>query len=259
MRDLREIDPGSDPRSLEYEMTTFQDQPLFTEGSISRLWAYSFVIAGLFVVPLLLIKDRFPVAIPIAIAIGTATVLLMEYYNRKHVERELPEEVIKLSQDFIGLRQLAEDFAFEIRPQLRDPKGQFYLFAAPLEKESPRRLRKVETQEGKDLFVIGPDRFIELLVSELLEGSDKVAELALLRAWERFGEAAGQHSDLRMFIDKLVLETVKAEFRSNWLTLISRFGEKVVIDLRKELERSYRVESTVSAPAKEKKRKGAAV
>jgi hypothetical protein len=116
----------------------------------------------------------------------------------------------------------------------------------------------VETQAGKDLFVIGPDRFIELLVSELLEGSDKVAEFALLRAWERFGEAAGQHSDLRFFMDKLVLETVKAEFRSNWLTLISRFGEKVVIDLRKELERSYSVESTVSAPAKEKRRKGTA-
>ncbi|MEY2561160.1 MAG: hypothetical protein QOG51_1575 [Verrucomicrobiota bacterium] len=235
------------------------EESLFAEESVSRVWAYSFVIAALFVMPLVLMKDRFPASVPMAIAIGTATVLLMEFYNRKKVEREIPESVIKLSKNFIGLRRLAEDFAFEIRPQLRDPKGQFYLFAAPLEKESPRRLRKVETQEGKDLFVIGPDRFIELLVSELLEGSDKVAELALLRAWERFGEAAGRHSDLRMFIDKLVLETVKAEFRSNWLTLISRFGEKVVIDLRKELERSYRTESTVSSPPKEKKRKSTSV
>jgi hypothetical protein len=238
----------------------FSKELLFTARSSETLRTISLALitAGLLTLPVLFLKDRFPMAVVIAIGIGAATVLFFERYISlvDAEDEELSADMIKLTEEFVGLRRLAEQFAFEIQPQLRDPKGQFYLFATPQEHDSPRKLRRVETRAGADLFVIGPDRFIELLISELLEGSDKVAELALLRAWERFGEAAGRHSDLRFFMDRLVLETVKAEFRSNWLTLISRFGETVVINLRRDLEKSYNVESNVSEP-QSKRRKSA--
>jgi hypothetical protein len=217
-----------------------------------RVWGTALIAAALLTIPALLLKDKFPPAVIVAIGIGSVAVLVIEYlYHLIRSERHATrQKIIKLARDYAGLRELSKEYGFEIRTQPRDSKGQFYLFETSQGSEpSQRKLRRIETRSGQHLYVIGPDRFVELLVNELLYESDKVTELALARAWQRFGEAAGQYSDVRYFMDKVVLEAIKAEFRSNWLTLVARFGEQVIVDLRKQIE-----ESTIEMPSSGKQK-----
>ncbi len=196
----------------------------------ARIWAIAAVTAFVGTVPVLLLKDNYPWVILIPIGIGLVLIVAVQ------LAADFWPSVTKLfygsfSGPASGVPEHLSDFkstitfALQIDPA-SEPKGQrhFGFFDSPL--AVTRKPQRVQLESGEYMYVVGAERFVELLVDRLLKDSDKIVEHSLTMAASRYGSEK---------VPKVILETIQADFRGNWITVVSRDGELVLSKLAKAL------------------------
>lgn len=100
--------------------------------------------------------------------------------------------------------------------------------------EDPKKRRRVFMMRSgtQEWVVVNADRYHELLVSRIGDTVDKVTDHALAVAWKQVKRKPG----LLGLEDKVFREIVKADFRGNLYTLLSRKGAELEDELRRLAE-----------------------
>lgn len=199
--------------------------------SIKRIWFVAFATALLSVIPVMLLNQRAPWVISIPIIIGTLAAILPEIWNdfRPFIAGRLYGQIFGpasgVPSDLSGLKAYST-FLLQV-PQSKESQEQ-ELFSF-LSSASPpiRKHRKVMLDTGEEIYLVGTDRFIELLVDRLLKDSDAIVEHAITMAATRFGGAG--------HVSKVILQAIQSDFRGNWITVVSRDAELVLRQLEQKL------------------------
>ena len=214
-------------------------------GDYRFAWAVSFLIALASAPFVVLFKDRLPWLVVVPIAIGMAIIVTAEFVAA-FGSGDKTEGLITIPTGYTGTFSYDSLLALEIQPKKKIPKEQLSLFPSFQEPTSRSSIRKVIDEHGNEVSVVSCDRFSALLVSYLLENMDKATESSLRAGLARFGKLGRGQSDIQIFVhDKAIREAIKADFRGNLLTLVSKGGEKVVKDLLKTLEAAEEARQTV--------------
>ncbi|MCE0521795.1 MAG: hypothetical protein LV480_02670 [Methylacidiphilales bacterium] len=201
--------------------------------SFRRLWAIAFAMAIIFSVPVALLKNAAPWFVAIPIIAGIVLAAVMEGRDEFGEEiRDIDEDVATLSSDFKGLLDYAGRMVLEVPPKMPESNQELFAFLQP-DKTPRKKITRVRLDTGEEIFVVSCDRYIDLLVSRLLEDSDKIVEHSLTIASKRFGSVQPEQLRQRGFLTRTILETLKSDFRGNWITVVSRNAESVLKELQK--------------------------
>jgi len=201
--------------------------------SFQRLWAIAFTVAAISAVPVVLLKAQVPWLIAVPIVAGVVIGITLEARDEFGQEiRDLDEDVATLSSDFKGLLAYTGHVVLELPKGSHEKDQELFAFLQP-DKTTRKRATRVRLDSGEEIFVISCDRYVDLLVSRLLEESDKIVEHSLGVASKRFGALRPEQIKDRGFMTKSVLETLKSDFRGNWITVVSRNAERVIRELEK--------------------------
>jgi hypothetical protein len=211
--------------------------------SFERMWIIAFSVAILFAIPVVLLKNIAPWAIVIPIILGVTIGIALEAQDEFGEDiRNLDEDVATLSPDFKGLLAYTGHVVLEVPAGKQDRGQELFSFLQP-DKTSRKKITRVRLDSGEEILVISCDRYIDLLVSRLLEDSDKVVEHSLNVASKRFGTVRPEQLREKGFLTKTILETLKADFRGNWITVVSRNAERVLKELQKVEQAQIKVDS----------------
>ncbi|MEI9998783.1 MAG: hypothetical protein WDO13_06230 [Verrucomicrobiota bacterium] len=175
------------------------------------------------VIPVMLMKDRHPWIILVPIAIGLFLIVFVQ------LTVDIWPSMTKLFfgsfsgpasgiPDHLADFQNTTTFSLQVDPR-KDSSDQelFPFFDSAL--RATRKPQKVRLESGKEMYILGAERFVELLVDQLLKDSDKVVENSMTMAAIRFGKDK---------IPKVMMEAIQADFRGNWIATVSRDGEVVL-------------------------------
>ncbi|HVM59397.1 MAG TPA: hypothetical protein VMV72_00890 [Verrucomicrobiae bacterium] len=217
-------------------------------ASFLRMWLVAFVVALVSVVPIMLLKERHPWVVLIPISIGAYIVLAFEvsddwadFRNRQRTHsmtgyfyfNPTTQEVsYKRAQD-LPLQDSVSSFWLELKRFTKPSVHQLDLFEKIVTEDAERRRVRVLPTEHGDVYVISCERFIELLVSKLLDSTDKATEHALAVTWK--GLDPVRREELRAILNKTVRETIKNDLRGTFIKLVSDGGAGVIQDLLKDL------------------------
>jgi hypothetical protein len=82
---------------------------------------------------------------------------------------------------------------------------------------------------------------VTLLLNRVLPDADKVTEVSLLHALQRYSEMESHSVELARFLnDKTVQEVIKSDFRGNTLQSINRCGEAIIREMVREAKEAKR-------------------
>lgn len=201
--------------------------------SFNRLWSIAFSMAIVFAIPVAMLKNAAPWFIAIPIVLGVALCIALEGRDEFGDEiRDIDDDVATLSSDFKGLLAYTGKMVLEVPQKNQEGNQELFAFLQP-DKTPRKKITRVRLDTGEEIFVVSCDRYIDLLVSRLLEDSDRVVEHSLIVASRRFGAVRPEQLRERGFLTKTILETLKADFRGNWITVVSRNAERVLKELQK--------------------------
>ncbi|MGA2137523.1 MAG: hypothetical protein ABSH14_01550 [Verrucomicrobiia bacterium] len=219
-----------------------------------RIWLIAAITATIGAPMVASFRVPAPWLIAVPISIGILVVVFMEFApdtQDQTPDSQIHGPVSAIPEGFQGLAAYKGAFALEIKRRKRVPKGQLSFDGLVVEVRPTRKAQFATDDTGKEILIVDCDRFVGMLVSRLIEDADKAAEHALAVAWQRFGKAAGEHSDIKIFIeDKTVREAIKSDFRGNILTIIAHSGEKIVKELLKDAEEKATASEETSPKAK---------
>jgi hypothetical protein len=198
-------------------------------------WIFSFLLAIISAPFIVVFQHSAPWLISVPIVFGAAVILVSEW----KFSAELPpdrEALESIPKGFAGIKSYEQFLALTIQFGKKSSKNQLSLFEAFPEPTSSNSIRTLYDSGNKEIAAVNCDRFSALLVTYLLENLDTATEKSLRAGLERFGEMGKGRSDIQMFVhDKNIREAIKADFRGNLITLVSKGGEKVVKDLLKAI------------------------
>jgi hypothetical protein len=215
--------------------------------SFNRLWIVSFSVAIIFAIPVVVLKDKAPWIISIPIIVGVFIGIALEARDEFGEEvRNIDDDVETLSSEFKGLLDYTGRIVLEVPATKQDKDQELFSFLQP-DKTSRKKITRVRLDSGEEIFVVSCDRYIDLLVTRLLEESDMIVEHSLIIASKRFGSARPDQLRQKGFLTKTILETLKSDFRGNWITVVSRNAERVL----KELENKAKSELNLTRAPKE--------
>jgi hypothetical protein len=221
-------------------------------GDYRPVWIFSFGLAIIFAPLVVVLNNSAPWLIAVPIVIGAVAIFIYELWASSQWESDEPGYFVGFPQDLKGLKAYEQFFALEINPPRRkDGKGQLALFAGFTETTSSNSIRFVDSTDGRRIAIIPCDRYSALLITYLLENLDKATEKSLAAGMSRFGKLGKGQSDIKLFVqDKGIREIIKADFRGNLLSLVTKGGEKVVKDLLKtaELRSELEKQSEITHP-----------
>jgi hypothetical protein len=236
-------------------VTRLADSTLEKCGTFGRVWLVGAVVATVSTPLVVLWKASAPWLITVPISIGVVIVFILEFRAHRRSGESAESAagfVAAVSSDYRGMGWYEGSIALEIKTPKKGPKGQLDMFEKMNPEEFPQtKVRVFKDSFGRDVYVINSGRFVELMVSRMLEDVDRAAEHALAVAWKRYGQATSNREELRKFLDKTVRETIKSDFRGNILVIISKTGEKVIKELVGNVEESMTQEVTelpISSP-----------
>src|ERR1043166_701833 len=213
-------------------------------------WIFSFslaIVAAPFVV---FYKQSAPWLIVVPIALGAAVILAYEFWIAFGRSRD-SGMLVSIPSGYKGTMNYDQLLALEIHPKKRVPKEQLQLFPGFEETTASTSVRIIADESGKEIAVVSCNRFSALRITYLLDNMDKATEKSLRAGLSRFGQMAPGQSDVQLFVhDKTVREAIKADFRGNLVTLVSKGGEKVIKDLLKTLEERAATERKTDPAAK---------
>jgi hypothetical protein len=196
-------------------------------------WMFSFLVAIVFAPLIVIFQHSAPWLIAVPIVFGSAVILISEW----RISAELPtdtEVFESIPKGFAGIKSYEQFLSLTVQLGKKSPKNQLQLFEAFPEPTSVNSIRTLYDSANKEISAVNCDRFSALLITYLLENLDIATEKSLRAGLARFGEMGKGRSDIQMFVhDKNIREAIKADFRGNLVTLVSKGGEKVVKDLLK--------------------------
>lgn len=232
-----------------------------------RLWKVGFAVALVSLIPLVIYKDRYPWIIAVPILCGVALVVLLEL--RDHfgttpsaiVHDSVPASermpllqqiegisarqealiqaltqsgFIETRETVLGLLGYANGIGLEIVPRSENPDQMEMAFLAG--DRTKKRKERIETlATGEQMIVVSCDRFVDLLISGLLPDADRIVETAILAASRRYSNISNEEALRSGVLTKAIMESLKAEFRGNWITAVSRHGERVIQKLEQNV------------------------
>jgi hypothetical protein len=188
------------------KLVTIEDDVTLEEAvqirdSFRRIWIVAICVSVIFVVPVMMLKDQAPWVIGIPIVVGIVIGVAIEIRS----DRAARMNVEPLPGDYVGLRQLCKKFEVQIGKWKEQINQEIFDFL-PDQKAAAKKIRKVKTDTGDEICVVNGSTFIDILVSRLLEDSDKIVELTMLLEAKRF-EAKG--SNRPVFFSGSDLEIIK--------------------------------------------------
>ena len=207
-------------------------------GDYRFVWIFAFALAFVAAPIVVYFKDAAPWAIAVPIVLGTIVIVIYESKAAFGTRADL-EFLVNIPPGFTGLKSYEHLLSLEIHPKKKVPKEQLSLPGFPgfTEATAGNSVRILRDESGREIAVVSCDRFSALLVTYLLENMDKATEKSLRAGLARFGKLGKEGSDIQIFVhDKGIREAIKADFRGNLVTLVSKGGEKVIKDILKALE-----------------------
>ena len=214
----------------------------------ARIWIIAAIVATVSTPFVVLWKESLPWLITIPISIGVVIVFASEFRRQLQMREDSETSLVTISAlppDYKGIGAYEESVALEIKPLRRGAKGQLDMFEAMNAEDFPQtKVRVFRNALGKEVYVVNCNRFVELMVSKLVDDVDKAAEHALAMAWKRYRQDTKDREELRKFLDKTVRETIKSDFRGNALIIFSKTGEKVMKELVASAEEAISTETT---------------
>jgi hypothetical protein len=216
----------AEPSAMSDEITL--EEAIQIRDSFRRVWIVAISVGIVSAAPVLILKDSAPWIIVLPIFAGIAIGLFLEWRS----EEGRGINIERLPRDYIGLREFGRKFEIQIS-KWKSPATQQIFDFLPEQKSAAKRIRTVKTLSGEQLYVVNCSAFVDILVSRLLDDSDKMVEMTMVQAARRFGE---ENREKKIFFTGADLEIIKNDFRGNWITLVSRNGEKVLRQLQKSLE-----------------------
>jgi hypothetical protein len=220
------------------------------ENSYATIWGVAVILATVFTPLVVIFKESAPWLIVLPIAIGGVFLLILEFerggfevLDRLFFWRRFSPLVT--SKAFEPLKAYEELIALEIKPKRKVPKEQLPLFKGFEEPEPTHSIRFLTDEHGREVAVISCERFSALLLTYLLQNTDKATERALAAGLKRFAHDQSVKSDIRIFVeDKSVREAIKADFRGNIVVTLSNGGQRIIRDLLKAVAAASAKNST---------------
>lgn len=221
---------------------------------IKRIWMIAICTAIIGAIPVTIFKNTAPWLIAVPICIGTIVALGFEIWDLMK-RRGFVSSYGRISGPASGipsgLEGLQEYQNFSLQLQYPgDTEGQSLFSFLNSRAQPPRKPRKIQLASGDEISVVSVDRYVELLVDRLLRDSDAIVEHAMTMGATRFG-GSGK-------LSKVILETIQADFRGNWLTVVSRDAELVIRDLEEKLKtEGFELKGEPAKPRRRHQSKGA--
>lgn len=200
--------------------------------AVKRIWTVAVAVGLLSAVPIAIFKDRFPwlIAVPIGlgvlVAIGWELRLDWKWDAARKRGGSIYGVVADIPGNFAGLHRYRR-VELQVRDTTENRQQEMFAFIE-VAAEPPRKPRRVKLEDGQEICLVSAQRFIELLVSRLLAESDDVVEKSIAVGARRFG-GTGK-------IAQNLLEVMQADFRGNWITVVTRGAEQVLREVEKQLK-----------------------
>lgn len=214
----------------------------------SRIWLIAAIVATIATPFVVLWKDSAPWLISVPISIGVIIVFTLEFrrqFQTRRIEEPAEKHFSVLPADYRGMGAFEESVVLELKSTKKAAKGQLDMFEEMNPEDFPQtKVRVFKDAKGREVYAINCSRFVELMVSRLMEDVDKAAEHALAMAWKRYRQGTANREELRRFLDKTIRETIKSDFRGNALIIFSKTGEKVIKELVATVEESLAPEAS---------------
>ncbi len=197
-------------------------------------WVFSFLVAIVSAPFIVAFQHSLPWLIAVPIVLGVALIAVSEW----KVCAAMPSQEFfeSIPKGYSGIKSYEQLVALEIHPPRKSSKNQLPLFEAFPETTAVNSIRTLYDSANKEIAVVNCDRYAALLIAYLIENLDAATEKSLRAGLARFGELGKGRSDIQTFNDKAIRETIKADFRGNLLTLVSKGGERVLKDLLKAVD-----------------------
>ncbi len=205
-----------------------------------QLWLIAVIVALVLGVPLSFFSDKFPWLICIPVFTGTAIIACIEVFNVWKYQPAQPA-LIKMPSKFFGLARYRGHVALAVQPEAEESGQEIFEFLKKPRKKISKTARIIKDDSGDEIYIIDGERFVTLLLSRLLPAADKVTEVSLLHALQRYWEMETHSVELERFLnDKTVQEVIKSDFRGNTVQTINRCGEAIIREMVKEAKEAKR-------------------
>lgn len=229
----------------------------------NRMWPIAAVVAAIFAWPVVFLRDQAPWLIHVAIVVGVAMILFLEFKADgetllSRLEWFYPGgPVTVIPPGYKGLPFYRRFLALFFR-RSRVEQIQLDLFGSEFTTAAPRKkLILLKDERGQQIVLVEGDRFMARVTSTMIDDASKAAEYSILMAWQRFQNMAHNVKDLRTFFaDKTVLESIKADFRGNISICIAKSGEEAVKFFLKEADDIQKVEALTLVESSKKSARG---
>ncbi len=171
----------------------------------------------------------------VPVAGGVLLALVIELQSSRSRSNSATEPEPKIVEEINDKPEYSSDFWLQIRRH-KPSAGQLNLFEQMVPDTTERRkLFRMKTDRG-EILLINAERFQELLVSRVVDDADKATDHALATAWHRGG--GPDNPELECLIRKTFRDVVKADFRGNFVRLVSQVGEKILMELLLEAKQA---------------------
>jgi len=211
-----------------------------TEFPNRQLWLIAVIVALVAGVPLSFFSDKSPWLICIPIFTVAAIIACLEVFNAWKYQPMQPA-LIKMPSTFFGLARYRGHVALSIPPETQEAGQETFEFLKKPRRKTIKTARIIKDDSGDEIYIIDGERFVTLLLSRILPAADKVTEVSLLHALQRYGEMDAHSVELARFLnDKTVQEVIKSDFRGNTVQTINRCGEAIIREMVKEAKDAKR-------------------
>jgi hypothetical protein len=142
---------------------------------------------------------------------------------------------------FFGLSRYRGHVSLAIPIEREEAGQEMFDFLKIPRRKINKSARIIKDESGEEIYLIDGERFVTLLLNRVLPDADKVTEVSLLHALQRYSEMESHSVELARFLnDKTVQEVIKSDFRGNTLQSINRCGEAIIREMVREAKEAKR-------------------
>lgn len=206
---------------------------------MKRIWLTAILVAVVSAVPVAILCKNYPWIIAIPVAVGVIFVVWLEFVAENKAAAQ-KQNLFSMPMDFRALSGYRGLAALLLPSGKEDQNQDFFDFlpSAKKRKQLKEAFKITDPKEG-EMYVVDCERFVTLMVDKTLSNSDKIVEMSLKKAVDRYGQMKSHNEELqRLLLDSGVLDVIKSDYRGNLIQSINRNGEQILRDLLKQAKAS---------------------
>lgn len=203
------------------------------DGQFSYGWKAGLLVAAMLALITAPLGElpKYYVAVPALIGVALAILVIARGSQQTAEVIPQPAEALTPTQPPTSTEvvEFRSDLWLQLKKHKASQSNQLDLFEQVVEDASERRkIHRLRTDAG-DIYLVLAERWQELLVSRVLDTTDKATDHALAVALKRSGWHVDEGAE--RLLSKLFREQLKCDFRGSIVTMLSREGAKLTEDL----------------------------